>query len=201
VTERELPGKPKSPVAGIAARCDADLKARIEAASVNERPRLIRLVMLPWFVALIPLGLLWNIPLVGPGTFLTAVVLMMASAAMTAGRVIKHGWRFDRTPRPGAGFDGASGRLLVEELRLTSLARLTDVTRDTEVFQDLRISGAELAGLLNALAKRCNVDQLPMEPGPYSPTESDLSRPYTRLTLGMLLDAMERSKGPQTLPR
>ena len=88
------------------------------------------------------------------------------------------------------------------ELALERDGRRLSVNRETEVYYDLGLTGAELYHFVEFLDKDGNVDFAKLNLAKYAPGEAsglfrDLLkqlgfRPYPSLTLGMLIDAVER---------
>jgi hypothetical protein len=167
------------------------------------RPDLCRQQSFFWFAPLMAAAAICA--LAGFDGLVSAVLLLpfflggLVGGCYAVSRINRFGWNLDRTPAPAPWLDTDDGRLLVDELRRSSLADLSGVTLETEVFHDLGIHGEEMAALLKGLARSRGGGTLPLEGGPYSPDFAAFGRAnagaYPSLTIGMLLDAMAVARG------
>ncbi|WP_454719011.1 hypothetical protein [Caulobacter segnis] len=93
---------------------------------------------------------------------------------------------------------------LIDALREATVVSAPDISADTEIYYDLRISGDDLDALVDAAARRCGPAALVLEPAQYAPGEAGdwfdglfkarAKRRYPSFTVGKLLAAMAQAR-------
>ena len=181
---------------------DAFLLRRVTEMPPAERIGFSRQQCLFWFAPLMAAAMICALMRFEDSVFATLLLPLLLGGGLggvyAVSRINRHGWNLDRTPKHAPWLDTQDGRLLIEALRRSSLADLSGVTLETEVFADLGIHGEEMAALLQGLAQACGVAVLPLGAGPYSPLfvlpGGSAPGSYPSLTIGMLLDAMAQTR-------
>lgn len=104
----------------------------------------------------------------------------------------------------GMADDPKDSDWLIDALREATVLTEPNISKDTEIYYDLRISGDDLDALVDAAAKRCGSASLALEPRQYAPGEAGdwsfglfnarAKRRYPSLTVGKLLAAMAQTR-------
>lgn len=111
---------------------DRYLKAKAQAVSPAERPRVVSAAIVPWGLPPLLASLMVSclqMPrhvqgwLILPATFVSLVGMSYAGW-----RITKHGWEYDRTPLAAARTETETGKALIHALRRVTLNGLSQVT-------------------------------------------------------------------------
>ncbi len=187
---------------------DQDLRRLAERLPPMERTQAIRRWRIfPPFLILAVAGLHQVIG--APPTLMVGATVVVATSALgiyalACARLITHGQAYDRTPPWQPWHDSREGRLFLDALRPYPAENLRKLNLDTDLFRGLGLEGDHLQGLLVDLAKLCQVERLPLGPGPFAPSDGvspvealrQARAEYQSLTVGRLLEAMAKASAP-----
>ncbi len=203
-----LPPFTIAPMRKLLTLWDQDLRRLAERLPPMERTRAIQRWRLFPLLPTIPTAVLFQALGAAPIVTTCATVVVAASAlgiyALACARLITHGQAYDRTPPWQPWHDSREGRLFLDALRPYPAENLRRLSLDTDLHRGLGLQGDHLQGLLVDLAKLCQVERLPLGPGPFAPSDGvsplealkQARGEYQSLKVGRLLEAMAQALAP-----
>lgn len=140
---------------------DRHLK-RLAAVPGVQRPGVIRWVVLPWLVGVVAISVALEMAGLPPGPSALIIVpvacVALVGAIYAGARVVRYGWRFDRTPTDLALMQAPGAEVLVRALERVTLSGLSQLTLSTRLRADLKLTSADLSQLLSILSAEGHLD-------------------------------------------
>jgi hypothetical protein len=136
---------------------DAYLRRKAQQPA-RRRLYAFRWVLLPWAIAAFFVEICLRTFGVAPWLVLPPLVVILLGLGWAGARFINHGVEFDRTPPSAPWTATEEGQALIRTLRRVTLNSLSEVTLETRLREDLKLTSGDLSELFALLREEGGVD-------------------------------------------